>query len=238
MYYTMPILIWFVYIIAPAGRKTTEIPRQWPIFKHWGLLYSPLRQSCPNLACESELTANSSMPNFVLINTLYIFLECLNFGAHPSPITIVQIWHARVDPRRRPTLSSGSVYCGPWGAKTPKFVRVFNFNILWWRHLAAQRQSWTRVHNYKLSPSQQCKTISILKRLNGEVVSTVQKRLTKQNMTAKGLKLAVILYFRLLSPLKKPIKTNQTMRRWHWQITSIKRTQQRLRTIHNHRQFY
>jgi len=39
-------------------------------------------------------------------------------------------------------------------AKNPKFYRFIVFGILWCRQLAAILESWTRVHNYRLSPIQ------------------------------------------------------------------------------------
>jgi len=55
------------------------------------------------------------------------------------------------------------------GAKVP-ICRIFNFNIVWWRHLAELSQSWTC--NYKLSPIQRYHNISTFQYLNGKVVST------------------------------------------------------------------
>jgi len=43
-----------------------------------------------------------------------------------------------------------------WGAKNVIFNRIYKFVILWWCHFAAQRQSWTHVHNFKLSRIQWC----------------------------------------------------------------------------------
>jgi len=52
-----------------------------------------------------------------------------------------------------------------------KFDWVLKFNTLWWRHVAAQRQSWVHMHNYKLSRVQR-KTLSKLKLLNGTTMFT------------------------------------------------------------------
>ena len=61
------------------------------------------------------------------------------------------------------------LWCHPWGAKPPKFYHIFNLNTLWWCQVAAQRQSWMQMHNYKPSQS---------KSLHVEVIrtnSTIQK---------------------------------------------------------------
>jgi len=64
-----------------------------------------------------------------------------------------------------------SLLCRHRGAKNPKFYWIFSFNILCWRHLLVQRQSWMHMHNNKPSPSNGVKITFILKRLDGEVIS-------------------------------------------------------------------
>ena len=68
--------------------------------------------------------------------------------------------------------------------ENPKFYCIFNFNILWWQHVAAQRQTWTRKHIHKPSLSNGNKIISILKRLHGEVPfkSVTDRKKNKKNM--------------------------------------------------------
>jgi len=46
----------------------------------------------------------------------------------------------------------------PLMGENPKYGRIFKLNILRWRHLAAQRQSWRWEHNYKTSPVQWCQS--------------------------------------------------------------------------------
>jgi len=42
----------------------------------------------------------------------------------------------------------------PSGGEKPQFLPFLNFGILWCRQLKAIWESWTRLHNYKPSPTQ------------------------------------------------------------------------------------
>jgi len=46
----------------------------------------------------------------------------------------------------------------PLMGENPKCGRIFKLDNLCWLHLAAQRQSWRREHNYKTSPVQWCQS--------------------------------------------------------------------------------
>jgi len=67
----------------------------------------------------------------------------------------------------------------PWRAKIPEFYGIFIFNFLWWRHAAARDKFERGCASTHLPLSNGMKSISILKRFDGEVVSTsstVRKR--------------------------------------------------------------
>jgi len=121
----------------------------------------------PNLERQSERLVYSSLQNFTLIDVhcrpdraKNKFDKILNSGGscthpiHPSGPNLAY--------KRRPTLDSSVLNfagigspCLPWGAapaENTTFDHIFNFNILWWSHVGAQRQSWTRVYNYKPFP--------------------------------------------------------------------------------------
>jgi len=90
-----------------------------------------------------------------------------------------QIWHAMADPRctLMCRISSGSVYSVALGLQTLQFLPFFGI-----RHLVVSpigSSLRTRVHNYKPSPIQRIKIVSVLQRLRGEIgrtTSDVQKR--------------------------------------------------------------
>ena len=72
-----------------------------------------------------------------------------------------------------PNLVPMGLFSCPWDAENCQFCRILNVHMFWWRHLAENRESRTRVHNYKPSPSQRHQ------RYLDEVVSTnyvVQQR--------------------------------------------------------------
>jgi len=86
-----------------------------------------------------------------------------------------------------------------------KFDCIFNFNILWWSHLADERQSWTPAHNYIFSPSNDNKSVFIFKCVSGEGVSTNS---TVQKHDGQGTNKK----HRIFSPRRRAKSTGLTLR--------------------------
>ena len=53
-----------------------------------------------------------------------------------------------------PNLDPIGLFSCPWDAENCQFCRILNVHMLWWRYLAGNGESRTRVHNYKPSPIQ------------------------------------------------------------------------------------
>ena len=92
---------------------------------------------------------------------------------YQSPFTDYGVMsHTKADPPMYtcvPNLVRIGLFCCRRNAKNPRFTD-FSVSIPWWRNLAAVRQRWTWVHNYKLSLSKNVKKYPNFQRLLGEVV--------------------------------------------------------------------
>jgi len=72
--------------------------------------------------------------NIVVLDHIFNFF---NFGAPvPTPTPITAKRGTRVH-AYMPNFVRIRLLCRLWVAKNSKFRRIFNVNILWWRHLAA-----------------------------------------------------------------------------------------------------
>jgi len=88
-----------------------------------------------------------------------------------------------------PNFVSIGLFCHTRVVEKPIFCRFLDFSILRCRHLAAYGESWMRMHNYKFPLSNGIKTVSILHRLQSEVVRTfsVVRKHDAQTHTNKKL---------------------------------------------------
>ena len=152
------------YILSPLrGKEPPQYRDICPNFEIWRLLY-PLRRSEPDLVCGSvptllflakfrphrhiycrpyeAKTIHRIIPRYVIkFSTLGASAPTHTpFAGHG------QIWHATVHPCTIYTLRcqilSVSFCVSPVErreTRNPEFCHILNFNILWWRHIAAQR---------------------------------------------------------------------------------------------------
>ena len=129
------------------------------ISKFWGApVLTAFTDHGQILECNSVLIAYSSSPDIALIIIYYHPCEVknhYNIVVFDRFSTVCGSWtHPFTDYGQvrcmavHPNFICIGLLCRPWGAKYPKFYNIFNFNILWWRHLTAQ----TRKYNISEAP--------------------------------------------------------------------------------------
>jgi len=139
-------------------------------------------QSVPNLASKSRpICAKFYLNRFTVAIQGWKTASLITFWtfrAHvPTSYALHQgqIWQVKnrlMDYTHKPNFIRNGSFCCPWGVRKTQNWPLFNFNILRWQHLTehTKAESWCVTTNLPLSNN--IKTISIFKCLNGKVTFT------------------------------------------------------------------